>query len=108
MTGVRYLEAAEDELLNEIGYLELRIPGLGRRFFGEVRRVEALISQFPESAPELLPGIRKQILRKFPFAPIYSIENEGLFVLAVAHHSRQPRYWVPRASQAKDEPKPGA
>ena len=32
MIPVRYLEAAEQELLNEIGYLELRAKGLGRRF----------------------------------------------------------------------------
>jgi len=38
---VRYHEAAEEELLNEIGYLELRAKGLGQRFFAEVRRAEA-------------------------------------------------------------------
>ncbi|MHB8652713.1 MAG: type II toxin-antitoxin system RelE/ParE family toxin [Terriglobia bacterium] len=101
MTGVKYHEAAEDELLNEIGYLELRLPGLGRRFYAEIRRAEELISKFPESSHELLPGIRKKILRKFPFSLIYSIENDSLLVLAVAHHNRQPRYWVPRVSLTK-------
>lgn len=52
MRPVKYHEAAEDELLSEIGYLELQVPGLGRRFFTEVRRVENLIAQFPESAAE--------------------------------------------------------
>jgi len=51
VTPVRYHEAAENELLNEIGYLELRAKGLGRPFFAEVRRAESLIAQFPESAP---------------------------------------------------------
>jgi len=37
VTPVRYHEAAEEELLHEIGYLELRAEGLGRRFFAEVR-----------------------------------------------------------------------
>lgn len=32
---VKYHEAAEEELLREIGYLELRAKGLGRRFFAE-------------------------------------------------------------------------
>jgi len=108
VTRVRYYEAAEDELLNEIGYLELRLPGLGRRFYAEVRKVEDLISKLPESSFELLPGIRKQILRKFPFSLIYSIEKDGVLVLAVAHHSRQPRYWVPRVNQAKREPEKSA
>lgn len=98
MTPVRYHEAAEDELLHEIGYLELRANGLGRRFFTEVRRAEKLISQFPESAEEIRPGIRKRILQKFRYSLIYSIEEDVLLILAVAHHSRRPGYWVGRVS----------
>lgn len=98
MTPIRYHEAAEDELLNEIGYLELRANGLGRRFFEEIRRSEKLISQFPESAEEIRPGIRKRVLRKFRYSLIYSIEEEGVLILAVAHHSRRPGYWLGRIS----------
>ena len=43
MKPLRYHEAAEEELLNEIGYLELRAKGLGRSFYAEVRRAESLI-----------------------------------------------------------------
>jgi len=96
VTPIRYHEAAEDELLNEIGYLELRANGLGRQFFEEIRRSEKLISQFPESAKEIRPGIRKRILRKFRYSLIYSIEEEGVLILAVAHHSRRPGYWLSR------------
>ncbi|MEW6139778.1 MAG: hypothetical protein AB1733_16245 [Thermodesulfobacteriota bacterium] len=49
MTPIRYHEAAEAELLDEIGYLELRAKGLGRRFFAEILRAENIIAQFPES-----------------------------------------------------------
>lgn len=98
MTPVRYHPAAEDELLNEIGYLELRAKGLGRRFFTEVRRAESLIAQYPESAREILPGIRKRVLRKFRYALMYSIEKDGLLILAVAHHSRRPGYWAHRVT----------
>lgn len=96
MTSVSYHLAAEEELLNEIGFLELRAPGLGRRFYGEVRRAESLIAQCPESGYELSPGVRKYRLRKFPFSLVYSVEKEGLLILAVAHHSRRPRYWAGR------------
>lgn len=96
MTPVRYHEAAEDELLNELGYLELRVPGLGRRFYGEVQRAERLIAEFPESGREVLPGLRKHTLRKFPFSLIYSVEKDCLLILAVAHHSRRPHYWLNR------------
>ena len=101
MTPVSYHEAAEEELLHEIGYLELRANGLGRRFFAEVRRAENLISQFPESAEEIRPGIRKRILRKFRYSLIYSAEKDGLLILAVAHHSRRPGYWIGRVSSGE-------
>ncbi len=65
---IKYHEAAEEELLHEIGYLELRANGLGRRFFAEVRRAEDLMAQLPESAAEIMPGIRRRILRKFPYS----------------------------------------
>ena len=102
MTPVAYHEAAEDELLREIAYLELQARGLGRRFFAEVRRAETLIARFPESAAEVLPGIRRRMLRTYRYSLIYSIEKEGALVLAVAHHSRRPSYWVGRASRSKN------
>ena len=96
MIPLKYHEAAQDELLNEIGYLELQAKDLGRRFYAEVRRAERLISQFPESAPEIRPGIRKHLLLKFRYSLIYSKENDGVFVLAVAHQRRRPGYWASR------------
>ena len=95
---VKYHEAAEEELLHEIGYLEQRANGLGRRFFAEVQRAEDLVAQFPESAAEIMPGIRRRIFRKFQYSLIYTIEKDGLLILAVAHHSRRPGYWVGRVS----------
>jgi toxin ParE1/3/4 len=93
---VRYLEAAEAELLAEIGYLEQRAEGLGRRFFDEVKRVESVIAEFPEAGEEIRPGIRKRLLRSFRCSLIYSTEQETLLIIAIAHHSRRPGYWAGR------------
>ncbi|MBI3680619.1 MAG: type II toxin-antitoxin system RelE/ParE family toxin [Acidobacteria bacterium] len=103
MTLVEYHEAAEEELLHEIGYLELRATGLGRRLFGDVRRAENLISRFPELAVEILPGIRKHVLRKFRYSLIYTMEQDRVLILALAHHSRRPAYWIGRVSQTRRE-----
>ena len=99
MIPVRYHEAAEEELLTEIAYLESRAAGLGRRFFGDIRKAEDSIAALPKAAPEILPGIRRQLLRKFPCSLIYSIEKDELLVLAVAHHRRRPGYWIDRVGQ---------
>ena len=63
---VHYHEAAEDESLHAIGYLELRAKGRGQRFYRDVRRAEDLIFQFAESATLILPGIRKPRVREVP------------------------------------------
>lgn len=96
MKTVRYHEAAEDELLTEIAYLESRRPGLGRRFFEEVKRAEILIVQFPEAGEEIRPRVRRRLLRTFRYSLIYSVEAGGPLVLAIAHHSRRPGYWSGR------------
>lgn len=96
MTLPRYHEAAEEELLNEIAYLELQAQGLGRRFFNEIRRAEDRIAQFPESAQEIRSGIRKRTLRTFRYSLIYALEPDGVLILAVAHDYRRPGYWAGR------------
>ena len=108
MTPIKYHEAAEVELLNEIGYLELRAKGLGRRFYAEVLRAERLISQFPESAAEIKTDIRKRLLRKFRYSLIYSRDKDSLLILALAHHSRRPEYWVGRVRSDDKQTKGGA
>lgn len=107
MIPIRYHEAAEDELLNEIGYLEAQAKGLGRRLWVEIRRAESLIARFPESGEQIRAGIRKQVLRKFRYSLIYSVEEDGVLLLEVAHHSRRPGYWVGRLSGGKEETETG-
>ena len=96
MKPVRYLDPAETEFLAEIAYLEDYRPGLGRRFYDEVKRAESFIAEFPEAAEEIRPGVRKRLLRVFRYTLIYSIEPEELLIIAVAHSSRRPGYWMDR------------
>jgi len=96
--AVRYHEAADSELLTAVGYLELRTKGLGRRLLAEIRKAETIIAEFPESGEETRPGIRKRLLRKFRYSLVYSVEEDEIVILAVAHASRRPEYWADRTS----------
>jgi plasmid stabilization system protein ParE len=99
VTPITYHEAAEEELLNEIGYLESKVRGLGRRFLTEVKKSERVISDFPESGDEIRPGIRQRTLHTFRYSLVYSLEQHGVLILAVAHHRRRPGYWIGRATR---------
>jgi len=105
---IRYHEEVEGELLNAVGYLEIQAKGLGRRLWAEIKRAENFIAQFPESAKEIRPGIRKRILRTFQYSLIYSLEKDGALILAVAHHRRRPGYWVGRVQGGKGHEATGA
>ena len=102
MIRVEYLPAAEEEFLREIEFLEGRSRGLGRRFIGEVHKAEGLIAQFPLSAPEVAPGIRKYVLRTFQYSLFYSPQPDHVLILAVAHHKRRPNYWKDRSMSGAD------
>jgi len=96
---VRYLDVAEAEFLAEIAYLEHSRPGLGRRFYDEVKRAESFIAEFPEAAEEIRTGIRKRLVRLFRHSLIYFVDPEEVLIIAVAHPSRRPGYWADRLSR---------
>jgi toxin ParE1/3/4 len=96
VTEIRWHEAAEAELYEALGFLELRAKGLGRRLLGEVRRTSARLSEFPSLGPQIRPGVRKLPMRTFRYSLVYSIDDQGILILALAHGSRRPDYWSGR------------
>jgi len=93
-------ELARDELNDAVAYYELRTPGLGKRFRGEVRRAVMRISEHPEIWPAGKGDVRKYLLHKFPYKILYSVEADHVFIIAVAHQHRRPDYWADRLPDA--------
>ncbi len=77
-------------------YYELEVPGLGLRFREEVKKSIRRICEYPHACPITENSIRKCLLYKFPYKIIYSIENEYIYILAIAHCHRRPDYWIER------------
>jgi len=69
---------------------------LDRQFLAELRRVAQLIGERPQAWAELEPGVRRTVLRRFPYSVIYAVEPGEVLILAVAHHRRRARYWRER------------
>lgn len=53
---------------------------------------ERLIA-FPLSGCRVRGPVRRLVLPGWRYSVIYSVEAWGIYVLAVAHHSRKPGYW---------------
>ncbi len=93
---VVFTELARLELLDAIDYYELEFSGLGKRFQQEVKSAIKRIIQYPDAWPSERNGIRKYVMHKFPYKLIYSLEQDHILIIAVAHQHRKPDYWVDR------------
>ncbi len=94
---VSFHRLAEDELNDAAQYYERGSPGLGAAFLAEAERVVQEILRFPESAPEVKPGVRRRLLRRFPYGILYAVREQEIRILAVMNLRRRPFYWRGRS-----------
>jgi plasmid stabilization system protein ParE len=87
---------AEREFTEEAAYYESEMPGLGGRFATEIERAIDLLLEHPESGASIDAELRHFVLRRFPHSIIYSVIEDTLFVVAIAHARRKPGYWRSR------------
>lgn len=87
---------AELELYEAALRYESEVPELGRRFGDEVERVVQLLLEHPEMGARVDENLRHFVLRKFPFSVVYAVAGDLVYIIAVAHGSREPEYWRPR------------
>jgi toxin ParE1/3/4 len=96
MKRVRFLAAARRELLAEVLYYNELGVGLGTKFAGAFDETLAIAARFPAAGSPGPASTRKVIVKGFPFSLIYLDEEAGIVVVAVAHHTRRPGYWMDR------------
>lgn len=78
---------------------EAEAPELGRRFGDEVEWVVQLLLDHPEMGSRLDNDLRHFVLRKFPFSIVYAVVTDLVYIVAVAHGSREPEYWRLRVQE---------
>ena len=101
---IRFVEEAQSEFLETISGYEAARGGLGRRFKDEVDRCVRWIGDHPELY-QLRPGSYRRINhRVFPYYLPFGVRGQTLWVLAVAHGSRRPRYWISRRNKLGGQP----
>ena len=96
MMRVIFTRIARQELDDAVRYYELEYSGLGRRFKEEVRKAALRIAEYPQAWSIERGDVRKCLLHRFPYKLMYSVEEDHLLVIAVAHQHRKPDYWVGR------------
>jgi toxin ParE1/3/4 len=87
---------AETEFLEAIEYYEGSAPGLGEDFSLEVYSTVQNILSYSHAWPIVEDDVRRCLTNRFPYAVLYSIESDRIYILAVMHLHRHPDYWKSR------------
>ena len=91
------IPAARDELIEATRYYtEQAGPEVAQAFQQTVVDSVGRVAQFPLTWPRGRRGTRRLILRTFPFAIVYHVNEDRIVVVAVAHLKRRPGYWIGR------------
>ena len=108
---LRFENAAVLEAEEAVTWYEARALGLGSRLLAEIDRTVHRIARFPKAGspvprgPEVL-DVRRAPVNRFPYHLVYPETPEFLWVIAVAHDRRRPKYWLPR-TRAQELPTGG-
>ncbi len=77
--------------------MSLASLGIGNALIDEFESLANTISHSPTTWKIVaVPNIRIAYFRRFPLSLIYRESPDGFQILAVAHQSRRPRYWIER------------
>lgn len=89
----RFLSPAQWELTTAIRYYDQQRVGLGWNFYLEVQAAVQRMQQFPEAYPALGEGFRRCLVKRFPYSVMYTLRDNSILIVAVAHQRREPDYW---------------
>src|ERR1044071_454507 len=91
-------EARADLQASVSSYRERGGEKLAVRFKEHVEAGFRAILANPERFPPVgdIPGVQKFRLKHFPFALLYIRRPDHIWIVAVAHGSRKPGYWMHR------------
>jgi hypothetical protein len=87
---------ARYELKKSVDFYELQQTKLGLKFLEEIYSTLQLIIKYPTAFPGYSKNTRKCITNRFPFAVIYQIRKDEIFIAAIMHLARKPGYWDER------------
>lgn len=76
-----------------------RSPRAAETLWLKVQEAQRSIMLFPLAAPVVARKARRFILSGYPYDLIYSVLPDEILILAFAHHSRRPGYWLSRLQQ---------
>ena len=96
MKNLRFLEIAQIELDEAVGYYNSESTGLGYEFLLEIVNAIERIKHFPQAWHSFTKNTRRCRTHRFPYGIIYQVLEKEILVVAIANLHRKPDYWHER------------
>lgn len=102
MTRLRVSPEAEEELAAAAEWYEARRAGLGVELVASVDGAfeEILAAPLSYATWRTDRPFRKKVVRRFPYVIFFTVDEDAVVVVAIAHARRRPGYWVGRPRSA--------
>ena len=98
MKPVLLHDGAVAELHEAAAWYERRRPGLGVQFRTAVEKAVSRIQHNPQAGAHFRTSrFRYVLVRCFPYVVFFAESEQAVRVLAIAHASARPGYWISRA-----------
>jgi plasmid stabilization system protein ParE len=90
---LHFFEEADQELEEQRAWYRERSVSAEAGFLNELDHAIEQVVAAPHQWPRFRFGTRRYVFPKYPFSLIYSLENDAINVVAIAHENRKPGYW---------------
>jgi toxin ParE1/3/4 len=101
LKAYRFLEEADQEFQEHIGYFISHSLNAAEKFVHEVRLAVDDIRQYPQVGSPISPIVRQRVLTRFRYSILYVHTDDEIIIVAVAPHRRRPGYWRRRLRHLK-------
>jgi len=88
------LTDAELDIDDAFIWYEMNQIGLGMKFYASVDKSIHFISQQPFSCPEIYKGLRRFVMKKFPYGIYYhvNLEKKEIQIVGIIHFKRNLKF----------------
>lgn len=80
-------------------WYEAQSQGLGSEYEAAFELQLRRLEQAPLLYAEVLPGVRRTLLPRFPYGVFFTVSGDLVYILAVIHNARNPARWPSRQSR---------
>jgi toxin ParE1/3/4 len=93
MFRIHFEAEVESDLSEAASWYDSQRLGLGSEFLLAVEAALAAIQRSPQTFPKKRGQIRRALVRRFPYAVFFFIEDKVIHVIAILHAKRNPGVW---------------